>query len=327
MMHYVRHNEIDRPQWDALIEWAPNGLIYALSWYLDVVSPGWTALVKEVGGQYVAVMPLPERTRLGFRYLKQPLFAQQLGLFSLAPATPADWQEVGRLLKRRFRFVTRYAFNVGNAELLRTETFGGLTTAFKTYYLSLQPTHAQLLAGYKANRRWRLNQARRRGLHVAPTTNVDLLIQIFHENTAAKIYGVVGEAYEYRLLRTLYARAAEKGLAEMWQAQSADGEVVAMILLFKFNKRLTYIFNSSTAAGKETGAISLLLDNVFRTYAGQKLCFDFEAPEVANIAHFYGSFGSVEMPFPTIHYNRLPWPVRLLKAARMRLYRRKQRGL
>ena len=321
-MHYLRHHEIDRPQWDALIEQAPNGLIYALSWYLDVVAPGWTALVKELGGRYVAVMPLPEQRRLGFRYLKQPLFAQQLGLFSLAPAAPADWREVERLLKQRFRFVTRYAFNTDNAALLEADVFGGFTTAFKTYYLSLRPTHDQLLAGYKANRRWRLNQARRRDLHLAPTPNVDLLIQIFHENTAANIYGVVGETYEYRLLRTLYARAAAKGMTEMWQAQLADGEVVAMILLLKFKQRLTYIFNSSTAMGKETGAISLLLDNVFRAYAGQDVCFDFEAPEVANIAHFYGSFGSTEMPFPTIHYNRLPWPVRLLKAARMRFYRR-----
>ncbi len=321
MIRYLRPAEVDRPQWDALLARAPNGLIYGLSWYLDIVSPGWAALVKEEAGRYVAVLPLPVRTKWGLRYLRQPLFAQQLGLFYLAEPTAADWQQIGQLL-RRFRFITQYAFNTGNAELLGAGQPALAGAALTTYYLSLQPAYPQLLAGYKANRRWRLNQARRRGLHIEPSTDIDRLVQIFAENTAPKIYGVIGEAYEYRLLRALYAAASQRHMAQLWQARAATGEVVAMILLFKFNGQLTYIFNCSTAAGKEAGAISVLLDEVFRAHAGQAITFDFEAPEVANVAHFYASFGSVAAPFLAITANRLPWPVRQLRAARRALYRR-----
>ncbi|RZK88596.1 MAG: hypothetical protein EOO62_37450, partial [Hymenobacter sp.] len=118
MIRHVPSREIDRPQWDALITDAPNGLIYALTWYLDIVSPGWEALIKEEAGRYVAVLPLPVRRKFGLRYLQQPLFAQQLGLFALHPPTAADWQQVAQLLRRHFRFITQYAFNTGNAELL-----------------------------------------------------------------------------------------------------------------------------------------------------------------------------------------------------------------
>lgn len=321
MIRYLRPGEIDRPQWDALLARAPNGLIYGLSWYLDIVSPGWAALVKEEAGRYVAVLPLPVRRKFGLKYLKQPLFAQQLGLFYLQEPTAADWQQIGQLLRQRFRFITQYAFNTSNQELLGLGQPELASGAFTTYYLLLKPAYSQLLAGYKANRRWRLNQARRRGLRLAPSTDIDRLIQIFAEHTAPKIHGVVGEAYEYRLLRALYTAASQRSMAHMWQACAVTGEVVAMILLFEFNGQLTYIFNSSTPAGKELGAISVLLDEVFRTYAGQALTFDFEAPEVANVAHFYASFGSVAMPFQVITANRLPWPVRQLKAARMALYR------
>lgn len=322
MLRYLDPTEIDRRQWDALIARAPNGLIYALSWYLDIVSPGWAALVKEEAGRYVAVLPLPVRRKFGLRYLKQPLFAQQLGLFYLDSPTPADWEQIGHLLRQRFRFITQYAFNTGNPELLGAGQAGLAGVAFTTYHLLLRPSHAQLVAGYKPNRRWRLNQARRRGLRVEPTTNIDLMVKIFAENTAAKIYGVIGEAYEYRLLRALYAAASQRGLATLWQARAGSGDVVAMGLLFKFNQQLTYIFNCSTVAGKAAGAISVLLDEVFRAHAGQAVCFDFEAPEVANIAHFYGSFGSVPVSFLSIAANRLPWPVRQIRAARMALYRR-----
>lgn len=321
MIRYFDHEEIDRVQWDDLITLAPNGLIYALSWYLNIVSPRWTAIIKVVHGRYVAVLPLPVRRKFGMRYLHQPLFAQQLGLFYLDTPTSDDWQHIVSLLNQQFRFITQYAFNTANTVLLREYPMLAGTN-FTTYYLTLQPSYPQLLAGYKPNRRWRLNQARRQYLRLESTTDIDLLVQIFAENTAPKIHGIIGEAYEYRLLRALYVATTQRGLAYMWQARTATGEVVAMILLFQFKNQFTYIFNASTDVGKEVGAISVLLDNVFRTYSCQNICFDFEAPEVANVAHFYASFGSVATPFMTITANRLPWPVRQLKAARTALVRR-----
>ena len=324
MIRYIGPGEVDRAQWDALLMQAPNGLIYGLSWYLDIVSPNWEALVKEERGRYVAVLPLPVRRKFGLRYLKQPLFAQQLGLFYTqgSPPTSADWAEIGELLHQHFRVITQYAFNTGNTELLGAGQPGLKGVACTTYYLPMQPAYPQLLAGYKPNRRWRLNQARRRGLHIEPSTDIDLMVKIFAENTASRIYGVIGEAYEYRILRALYAAATQRGLAHMWQARAASGEVVAMGLLFSFNNQLIYIFNCSTLSGKTAGAISMLLDELFRTYAGQALVFDFEAPEVPNVAHFYSSFGPVPTAFLAISANRLPWPVRQLRAARAALYRR-----
>lgn len=330
MFRYVGPETLDRTQWDALMTAAPNGLIYALSWYLDLVSPGWAALVKlDAQGRYVAGLPLPVQRKFGIRFLKQPLFAQQLGLFSLLPPTAADWQQIGEQLRREFRFITRYSFNTDNIDAISNivplgaaAAWAGFeTTTFHTYYLPLRPAHAQLVAAYKPNRRWRLNRARRQGLHLEPGTDLNPLVRIFDEHTAPTIYGVIGEEYEYRILRALYAEASRRGMARLWQARTAAGEVVAMLMLFEFKGRLTYIFNASTPAGKAAGAISLLLDTVFSRYAGQPLCFDFEAPEVASVAHFYASFGSTKMPFLTISLNRLPWPLRQLKAARTTLVR------
>lgn len=330
MLRYIGPREIDRARWDALITRAPNGLIYALSWYLDIVSPGWAALVKEQQGHYVAGLPLPVQTKFGFKYLKQPVFAQQLGLFYVATAVPtaADWQQVGYLLQRRFRFITKYSFNTGNAELLGTDLLGlaghAMYTTTHTFYLSLRPAYPQLLAGYRPDRRRQLHQARRGSLRVEPSTDMELLIRLFAENTAGKIYGLLGETYEYPMLRALYAAASRAGLASMWQARAANGEVVAMLLLWQFNGQTTYLFNCSTMAGKQARAISMLLDEVFRARAGHALCFDFEAPDVAGLAQFYRSFGSVAAPFLTISLNRLPWPLRQLQAARAALYRHRR---
>ncbi|RFP66536.1 GNAT family N-acetyltransferase [Hymenobacter lapidiphilus] len=328
MFRYVGPESLNRSQWDALITADPNGLIYALSWYLDIVSPGWAALVKhDAQGRYVAGLPLPVHSKFGFRFLRQPVFTQQLGLFSQEAPTPADWQQIGALLQREFRFITRYAFNTANTGLLSADApvladFGATTR--HTYYIDLRPDYPQLAAGYHASRRRQLRQAQPHGLRVEAVAGpeaLETMIRLFAENTAANIAGLLGEAYEYPLLRALYAAAHQHGMAELWQARTPAGEVVAAVLLWKFNGQLIYLFNSSSRLGKEQRAISVIVDALLQRYAGQPLRFDFESPQVPSLDRFYASFGSTETPFLSVSLNRLPWPVRQLKAARTALVR------
>ena len=322
MIHYVSQEKIDRPQWDALITQAPNGLIYALSWYLDIVSPGWEALIKEEGGRYVAVLPLPVRRKFGMRYLIQPLFTQQLGLFYLEPPTAADWARIGQLLHQQFRYITRYAFNVGNAEVVGSNDLAMSGMWTRNYHLSLRPAYEELWASYRPDRRRHLRKAQAHSLRVEPTTDVELLVKLFDENTAHRLNGVLGEAYEYPMLRALYAAAGRAGMASMWQVRAAQGQVVAMMFLLHFRQQVIYLFNSSTAEGKAMGAISVMIDEFVRRHAEQDLCFDFESPGVPSLERFYSSFGPAAVPYFVVMADRLPWPVRQLKAARMALYRR-----
>ena len=324
MIYHLKRAAIDCAQWDALLAAAPNGTIYGLSWYLDIVSPSWEALVKEVAGRYVAVLPLPVRTKWGMRYLQQPSFTQQLGVFFVEALGPADWQTIGQLLRQRFRLVSSYAFNTANTELLAPgpSLLGIAGTRQQTYCLSLNQPYERLLAGYKPNRRWRLNQSRRRPLHLEPTTDIELVLKLFTEHTAHKIKGLIGEAYEYRLLRSLYAAASARGLAQLWQARTDADGVVALVLFWVFNGQFIYIFSGASSAGKQYGAVTRLLDEVFRQHAGQNLSFDFEALPLSNLVSFYSSFGSVPTPFFSITRNELPWPIRQVKRARMAFYRR-----
>src|SRR6185295_10985608 len=73
------HHRIDKEKWDACISGSCNPIVYAYSWYLDAVSPGWEALVED---DYCSVFPLTAKKKLGLNYLSQPYFTQQLGVFS-----------------------------------------------------------------------------------------------------------------------------------------------------------------------------------------------------------------------------------------------------
>ena len=46
MIKYLHHSEIDKKKWDACIKESFNGMVYASSWYLDIVGFEWEALIE-----------------------------------------------------------------------------------------------------------------------------------------------------------------------------------------------------------------------------------------------------------------------------------------
>src|SRR5688572_4274032 len=118
---YLTHDQINFAEWDRCLEKAGNGNIYGYSWYLNIVSPNWGAIVKPANDGYSAIMPIPKRKKFGLLdYIIQPIFTQQLGVYYTRPFSADDWNKVATLLQERFRFITSYSFNVGNTELLQT---------------------------------------------------------------------------------------------------------------------------------------------------------------------------------------------------------------
>ena len=74
----IGHNEIDKTRWDRLVEQSPISFPYWKSWYLDIVSPNWKAVIYN---NYQFVLPLPKRKKFTFNYIFTPDFTQQLGVF------------------------------------------------------------------------------------------------------------------------------------------------------------------------------------------------------------------------------------------------------
>ncbi|HSQ44739.1 MAG TPA: hypothetical protein VLM16_07060, partial [Ginsengibacter sp.] len=75
---YLPQANIDKQKWDRCIDAAPNGLIYAYSFYLDAMSKNWDALILN---DYEIVMPLTWNKKYGVYYLYQPFFTKALGIF------------------------------------------------------------------------------------------------------------------------------------------------------------------------------------------------------------------------------------------------------
>ncbi|WP_266203789.1 GNAT family N-acetyltransferase [Pontibacter kalidii] len=325
MPQLLQHNDINKAAWDACIGASGQRQVYALSWYLDVVAPGWQAVVEQEHGVYTCVMPLPVRRKYGISYLQQPLFCQQLGIYARQELRAEQATAFLAIVRQSFKYSPGYAFCTGNTSSLQSIAQQQGLQPIHTLYLDLGRPYEQLWKGYTRDRKYNLNKARREHLRLTRGHDIEPLIRLFRQNIAHKVYGGVDEA-AYRMLRELYTVCVEKGIAELIYTLDEQGSITAGGLFLYYGGYITYIFNAADVSGRKSNGRTLILDDVIHRNANTKQVLDFESPMIESIVGFYRSFGPVPVPFYEWKYNRLPLPLRLLKQVRQQVLLSLQAG-
>ena len=76
---YIKRKDIDDSKYNECIQGSNQSLLYGYTWYLDIVCDQWDVLVLN---DYEVVMPIPWRKKYFIKYVYQPLWVLQLGIFS-----------------------------------------------------------------------------------------------------------------------------------------------------------------------------------------------------------------------------------------------------
>ncbi|HSW68292.1 MAG TPA: GNAT family N-acetyltransferase, partial [Bacteroidales bacterium] len=302
MIRYLKNYEINRRKWDECIEQAYNGNVYAWSWYLDLTCDGWDALVE---GNYRNVFPVTRKQKLGFCYLAQPLFSQQLGLFS---SGMPDADTINRFLIELFKRFSFAEICLNSYNLPDKNQFH--VTQRQNLELDVILSYEQLEAGYSANTIRNLRKARRNGVTAGNPVAPELVAEMFRNNKGKHLTGL-NHGYYQTLLKIIYS-ALERKSAEVIGAYTSQNELCAGAFLLRSHRRIVLIFSAYTKLALENGAMFLLIDHVIRRYAGQPLTFDFEGSDIPGLARFYAGFGSKANAYPQVFHNNLPIPYKYL---------------
>jgi len=314
-VYLLKRSEIIDNQWDDFIIISPQSIFYANSWYLDVVSPDWCALVMEENGRWQAVMPLPVREKWFMKVIKQPFFCQLLGVFAASEAT---FQEATLLFLQKlpdyFRYVSIYSGRF-------FELFPSLPNYALTHcsidILLLDLPYTTLKANFSADRKKNLKRANKFHWHIETSQDINPLIELFQANHADKIEGGVAES-AYDLLRRVFEVLKDKKSGRLMYAIK-DGKIEAGALFAIANKRIIYLFNAASPLGRQGDARTLLIDWMIQQYANSDYVFDFESPEIASIKDFYQSFGTKKEDYQSLHLNKLPFPLKQIQQRRRKL--------
>lgn len=309
MIRYLKNEDIDRRKWDEAITRSFNGIVYAYSWYLDIVSPEWDALVKD---DYKTVMPLTWRKKYGINYLFQPFFTQQSGIFSSAQLSADVVTEFLSAIPKHFKFAETNlnTFNTCNLSSLS----GSSNFTIKqnlTHELDLIEEYENLAKKYSDNLKRNLKKAANNNLQTILSNQPEPVIKLFRKNRGAQIANL--KERDYKTLTQLMYHAIHRGRAQVINVMNEHNELCAGAFFVESNNKAIFLFSGLSEEGKELGAMPFLLDSFIRQNAGKNITLDFEGSNDINLARFYKSFGSKECVYLQVKINRLPFPLNLLK--------------
>ncbi|MDR2806068.1 MAG: GNAT family N-acetyltransferase [Dysgonamonadaceae bacterium] len=278
-IRFVKHNDIDKTTYDRCILAAPNGVLYAMSWYLDVVAPGWQLLATP---DYTWVMPLPGKEKFGIPYMLQPLMCQQLGIFSPEKINREVYLHFLKKIPAVYCILQLNSGNLFDQKEVRPN-----------YLLDLRPDYKTIQSRYHANTRVHLKKACKAGLTTESTTNVTTLLE-WTQQQSAHYTGKVGN-----MAQKLSVQAQEKGsLYVRCVRDETTSELLSGVLFFRWKDRFYYLIPVSSPQGKQTGAMRLLMDRFIAEWAGENHWIDLEGSAIPSVAQFYRSFGASPEWYP-----------------------------
>lgn len=295
LIRYLKHNEVDATKWDRCIDKSVNGMIYAYTWYLDLVNEDWEALVKN---DYECVMPLTPGRKMGISYLYQPNFTQQLGIFSRMHLTDELVQEFLDQIPKKYRFI-QINLNTHN----KINQTGSCFTPWLTHELDMIRAYENLSGGYSKNLKRNIKKAEAAHVNIVESVKPDTVINIFRENKGRHLTNLGNN--EYDLLRRMIYVMIYKRRAKVYGAFNEVNELCAGAFFVYSGRKVIFYFSATDESARQNGAMPFLIDHFIRRHAGSHLTLDFEGSNDPNLARFYKSFGAKEVQYLHYEKNRL----------------------
>ena len=272
-LKHLKNSEVDRNRWRECIAKDQSAPIYCNDWYLDIVSPGWEALVSE---DYRSVFPLPVKRKWGLQVVNHPLFAQRFELVSSYGKPLLD--DFINSIPARFIGVRLRHSDAGSKYKLKERS---------NYMLSLDNVDL-VRKGYNQNTKRNLKKG------IGQLSNVsDEIPELEFMNLIQSELPVNLFDPQWNTIRKLTNFIIRKNLGTIYGVYS-EARLVSVVFTAKWIQKIYYLFSVTNPEGKKLGGAFKLIDHIVQEYSGKGMKLDFEGSMIPNIARFFKGFGAVE---------------------------------
>jgi hypothetical protein len=303
-IEYIKHNKLNFKKWDDCIRNSVNGNLYAFSWYLNIVSNNWDALIMN---NYEAVMPLTHSKKYRIPFLIQPYFAQQLGVFSTHGVTPEIVKTFIDAIPNTFKYILINLNKYNQLSLIPANH-----KVNHNFELDLIFPHEQLIKKYSENTRRNIAKTKESGLIVTSNTcSVNDFVDLLKKNVGVKVENLPQNKYDD--IQKIISYTLQGRFGEIISVYNKENELLAAVFFVFSHKKAIYLFAASTEEGKKERAMFLLVDEFIKKYAEKNLILDFEGSNIEGLARFYHGFGATDCEYLSIKINHLPFPLKLFK--------------
>lgn len=270
---------LDRAAWNQMIDDSVNQSMFGQSWLLDAACMNWHALVLD---DYTAGLVLPIKKKWGIRYAFNPLFIRECGVFSRKPLLPEVFQQ----------FVQAVPRSLFSVDLFLNETSGSTAFSQRVYQvLALDQPMAVIRKNYNENTRRNIRKAEKQHVMLTYGTDAAAVTTMFLENKLPEIKEL--KPTDEFMLRQMLQAAIDINQGFTVCAMK-ENECLASAGFIHFKDTLLYFKGSVTDAGRQTGAMHFLMDQVFEKFAGLYRIFDFGGSNQPEVARFYMGLGGID---------------------------------
>jgi hypothetical protein len=301
MIVYHKNNEIDRDQWDNCIKNTPGAKPYAYSWYLDIMAPGWQALVDD---DYDSVFPIPGFSRFGIQYVATPIFLQQLGAFSPDKPALTAVDEFLDYMPDCFKLIDLCIAQ-------KIDAFGYKVTERINCELDLSKPYDLIFEHFSDKCKRNIKTSGKKKPDLVTDITPDEIIELFIRNKGKSLNGI--KERDYQRLRNLmnYCTVNKKG--RLIGVRESGKKLIYGIFLIEIHgiKIILFIANTITSRKRQIGYY--VINEIIKNYSSTRTILDFAGSSIPSVASFVESFGCTRIPFYRIYRNRLIWPIRMLK--------------
>ena len=305
-LRYLTYKEIDKHKWDNCIKNSVNGLIYAESVYLDHMAANWDAVILN---DYEAVMPLTWKKKLSIRYLYQPAFLQQGGIFFQNKLPLKTLRSFMDEVFARFKFAE---CTINYQNLIDWKEIDLKVILKNNFILKLGESYKNIYGNYNTYIKQRLNRLQKFSLQYKRSKDhnetITLYKKLYHDRMSSL------SDKDYLQFGKICKLLSKEERVIIRQVYNQDGkELLASVLLLKDDKRIYNIASCILPNGKKLLANYFLYNELIKEFAGENIILDFEGSDIPGVSYFYNKFAGENQQYAFIKFNRLPLPIRLLK--------------
>jgi hypothetical protein len=287
IIHFSNPEEV-ADNYDKCISNAPNGNIYALSWYLNITCPDWEFLGTD---DFITVMPLPVFKNLGRKILKQPEYTYQLGLFSTAVPNPDVLQTFLDQIPGSYRLkhLCMNKFNLVKSNDARFHN---------SFELDLIRSYKFISTLYSAVASAELQKAKKASLSYMGSISAHDLLMFSYRLDAFNKHRL--KPSQMDALRLITSRAIRYRSGQIAAAYDASNNLCASLFFLKFNGRISIHHAAANPEGIRNGAIYFLLDAYIRENAEQNMVLCIDDPDAKRLSEVFLNLGSSLSTYPCL---------------------------
>lgn len=296
-IRYLKHNEIDIQRWDRCIRKSVNGTIYGYSWFLDIVSEDWDALVDE---RYETVMPITYKEIAGIKILIQPPYATNLGVYSVNVLEESIVDAFASKIPGNFRYIR---INLNKFNKIASQFFKVKHGC--VYELDLIRPYAKITSRYSEKIKRALKEGAENRISVIGGMNsVDLISLYLKEN------GFLWTLFfrkRIKKIRMIIAAAVKYRVGKIYGAYTRENNLCAAGLFVWSHQKIFFLAFGIDKVGKKEHALEVLIDEFIKLNAEQNATLRFEYSSQSRYVQLYSGFGGKKYEFIRLRKYNFPF--------------------